>query len=75
MRGERRDKTEMLCTIVKTKLFLSTVTVGVPEIGCSHIRAALIYTEALAGNCILWGVKPNGLELSIRYDTHKGKGD
>jgi len=75
MRVERRDKSEMLVQLSKQNFVLSAVTVGVPEIGCSHIRAVLIYTEALAGSCILWGVKANGLELSIRYDTYKVKGD
>jgi hypothetical protein len=61
----------MLCTIVKTILFLSNVTADYPDLPCSHIRAVLIYNEALASNCILWGVKAEELTLKIRYDPYK----
>jgi hypothetical protein len=71
-----RDKSEMLCAIfLKIAFFLSNVTEDLPELFCSHFRAPLIYAEALASNCTLWGVQPDGSDLSIRYDTQNVKGD
>lgn len=32
---------------------------------CSHCRAVLVYTEALASNCIFWGVNPDNFTLWI----------
>jgi hypothetical protein len=60
---------------LKQHFLLSTLTDALSELPCSHDRAVLIYTEALAGNCILWGVQPEGLSLWIRYDTLIVNGD
>jgi len=38
---------------------------------CSHTRAAVIYSEALASKCTLWGVKADTLYLRVRYGTQK----
>jgi len=48
---------------------LSTVTADYPELPCSHIRATLIYAEALASSCTFWGVQANESDLAERYDT------
>jgi len=48
--------------------FLLTVTAEIYDIPCSHIRALLIYNEALASNCTIWGMVPNGTDLLERYD-------
>jgi hypothetical protein len=56
----------MLCAVLKTILFFSTVTADYIGLSCSHIRAALVYNEALANKCIIWGVKSKGLDLLIR---------
>jgi hypothetical protein len=42
---------------------------------CSHARGVSIYTEALAGNCTLWGVKAYVTDLSERYDRQNVKGN
>ena len=57
----------MLCGIVKTMFFLSTVTGDFPELPCSHTRAVYIYTEAVASDCTLWGVVPTATDLTERY--------
>jgi hypothetical protein len=54
--------------VLKKYFFLSTVTADVTGFACSHIRAVLIYNEALASNCTLWGVPPDGSDLCISYD-------
>jgi len=61
--------------VLKQYFLFSTVTAIITELLCSHARSVFIYTEALASNCTLWGVKPNGTDLSERYDTKKVKVD
>jgi len=63
-------ETNVKCCVqlLKQYFFLSTVTGDYPELPCSHIRAVFIYTEALASDCTLWGVVPDGTDMSIRYD-------
>jgi len=54
--------------LLKQKIFLSTVSADYPVLLCSHMRSVFIYTEALASDCTLWGMVPNGTDLSERYD-------
>jgi hypothetical protein len=67
---ERSDDSELLCTIFIKILFLS-LTDSLNDLPCSHVRALLVYTDALANNCTLWGVKTDEFTLRIRYDRHK----
>jgi len=55
--------------VLKQYFFLSIVTATLSELPCSHDRTVFIYTEALASNCTLWGVQPDGLAYWIRYAT------
>jgi hypothetical protein len=76
LRVERRDKPDILCTILKTMFFLLTVTADPNGLGCSHFRCLLVYSEALASNCTIWGVKSNATVLLERYDgTYIVNGD
>jgi hypothetical protein len=86
LRDEISNNYELFSKTFITRIFLS-FTDATAAIFCSHLRSLIVYTEALASKCTLWGVKPEVFALWIRYDnvetgqvedgyylTHKEKG-